>query len=399
MRTTPGAPRATATETMPAPAPARQATMPKVPSLLAACLSPGNVGEYNWLCCTQEDSKSFLKRMDEGCGATWDNKDPRRAKRNASPPPAGPKLALRISYAPGVESAGARLGPFSLGDDVAVTQLEPCKGYDPMTWRQGSSGSDSSSSSSRSALLPRWGERFTAPHNFYRARVCVSDGKNGFEEYWCLLSVAAKSSDRNIENVQAAVDDSVTTASYAHRFNEHTARIHEEHSGGGGDADSVIGIRVCIPVGCYVIGGTASDICSPGEALSLSLFPFKQVQKLVFDGSEEFSELPQAFFHYCHHLSAGREVVTDIQGFEDEDGDLLIVDPVVVRPAAATVGSLLGAIVSNNTSSSANEEKLRFDTWHPRCGQLCKVFDPSRRSSQCRRACGLSVPTCGVGGA
>lgn len=359
-------------------------------SMFTACMSTVSDAHTEFGCW--QDPKGFLRKLDEGCGAA--SKDRRKPKKGGLPPKEGPELALRIAYAPGVESAGACLGPFGLGDDIAVTQLEPCRGFDPLTWRQGGGGS--SSSSSRSPLLPRWGDRFTAPHSFYRARVCVSDGKDGFDEFWCLLSVTTNPRERTIEVAQAAVDDAVTAASYAHRFNEHTAKLHEEHGGGGEAADSIIGVRVCVPVAAYCLGGH-SNIVEPGQALTIALYPFKEVCKYVFDGSEEFMELPQAFFHYCHHLSAGREVVIDIQGTEDENGDIFIVDPVVIRPPPATVGSLLGTLVNNNSSTAQNEEKLRFDTWHPKCGQLCKVFDPSRHSAHCRRACGLAMPACGVG--
>lgn len=372
-----------------------------MPSLFSTCMASGDAtSEFSlW-----EESRNFLKKLDEGCGASWDNKgrnkdrtqdrtkDKRSEKKKLSEPPQeeGPSLALRIAYAPGVESAGACLGPFGLGDDVGISELEPCKGFDMMRWRQGGS----SSSSCRSPLLPRWGERFTAPHDFYRAKVHVSDGKDGIEDYWCLLSVATKAQDRSIEICQAAVDDAVTAASFAHRFNERTAKMQEEHGGGGEGAESVIGVRVCVPVACYIIGGH-SEVAGAGEAVTLALYPYKTVQKYVFDGSEPFLELPQAFFHFCHHQSGGREVVVDLQGVEDEDGDIFIVDPVVIRPPPPTVGNLLGVLLQD--PKAASEEQLRFDTWHPRCGQLCKAFDPTRKSAYCRRACGLAMPACGVG--
>lgn len=290
------------------------------------------------------------------------------------------------------------MGPLALGDDVAITELKSLKALAPLHWRQELVANQSGAASgSRASIWPLEGSRFTVKHNYWRAKVVVSDGRSGFEEHWCLLSVAASASDRTIEVVKAAVDDAVTAASYAHRFNANTAQLHAEEEGGTHDAETVVGVRVCIPVGCYVLGGTSGDVAQPGQAISIAMYPFSQARKFVFAGQEEFLELPHAFFHYVAWCSGGREVITDIQGVENEDGDVFIVDPVVVRSAPATIGTLLGAATGGFSEVEALE-KLRFDHWHPRCGQLCKAFDPLRRSAQGRRHCGLGMPTCGVGG-
>jgi len=132
----------------------------------------------------------------------------------------------------------------------------------------------------------------------------------------------------------------------------------------------------------------------------LSLYPFSQVTKFVFEGKEEFTELAQAFFHFTAWHSGGKEVVADVQGFEDEDGDIVIVDPFVIRPKPINIGELVGTILpgGEQQQETPSPEQLRFDAWHPKCGQLCKAFDPSRRSANCRRHCGLGVPNCGLGG-
>lgn len=369
-------------QTQPTATPATPAAKPSVAGgLFAACESVLDL-DTNCLCF----------------GAANDVKAPR--KTNTCP--TGPPLALRVGYAPGVESAGARLGPFGLGDDIAVTKIEQCKGLEVLAARsqRGAAGAGSRN------FMPQDGLRFTMQQSHFRARVCVSDGRGGFEEYWCLLSTANSPKDRTIENVQVAVDDAVIAASYAHRFNEQTANLHREEEGGEHDADSVVGVRVCIPVGAYVIGGTEASVAQPGQAISLALYPFKEAHKYVYDGGEDFAELPQAFFHYCCFLSNGREVIADIQGYEDEDGDIFLVDPVVIRPSQPTVGSLLGTLTHGGNGGGAGVpgqcgevEKMRFDAWHPKCGQLCKAFDATRRGGHVRRACGLAVPSCGVGGA
>mmetsp|Transcript_60474 Transcript_60474/g.128188 ORF Transcript_60474/g.128188 Transcript_60474/m.128188 type:complete len:384 (-) Transcript_60474:75-1226(-) len=362
-------------------------------SLLSVCWPTFSLGQ-EWLFSGCKDTAAFLKDLDRTCGASWDKKEHRRPRKAASAP-AGPPLALRIVHVPDVKGTGACLGPFGLEDDVAITAFEPCKGFAPMMRRQGLESS--TSSRSRNPLYPRSGDRFTTPHNFYRARVCVSDNNNGFEEYWCLLSVSSNPAGRTLEPVEAAIKDSVTTANYAQQYNSFIRKIRAEHLGADPDDDSM-GVRVCIPVAAVVLAGR-SDVAEQGEVLSLSLYPFKSVEKFVFDGAEPFIEIPQAFFHFVHHTSEGREVVADIQGIEDEDGDFYLVDPVVLRRTQPSVGALLGAVLADKDVSSLEvgrgDEKLRFDTWHPRCGQLCHIFDPARKSANCRRACGL--PMCGVG--
>merc|ERR1712190_650383 len=148
--------------------------------------------------------------------------------------------------------------------------------------------------------------------------------------------------------------------------------------------------------------GAVPDIVQPGEAVSVVAYPSALVKKFVFEGGEDFLELPQAFFHYVTWLSGGRELVGDIQGVQD-DQDVLIVDPVVLRSTQPGIGDLLGVIASGAQGGQAVDvqgpSEERFQTWHPRCGQLCKAFDPQRRSCHDRKACGLSLPSCGVGGA
>lgn len=351
-------------------------------SLLATCSKALKV-DRDWCCCLEGECE-----------------EEDAVRKSTAPPAAGLGLALRVGYAPGVESAGARLGPFGLGDDIAVTDIKQLSALEPLQWRQQlASGRGSSSSSSRSNW-PHEDIHFRIEQNCWRAKVVVSDGASGFEEHWCVLQVAALPKDRTMGNAQVAVDDGVVAASYAHRFNANTAQLHAEEEGGSFDAETVVGVRVCVPVACYVLGGTAQEVASPGQAITVTKYPYTQVKKFVFDGQQDFLELPHAFFHFTSWMSGGREVVADIQGLEDEDGDIIILDPVILRPAKeqASVGSLLSTLTTSQEDGETLE-KRRFDLMHPRCGQLCKSFDPFRRSTHVRRQCGLSMPTCGVGGA
>lgn len=321
-----------------------------------------------------------------------------QAEAAAPPQPAGPQLALRIAYAPIEDSLGAKPSPFTAGDEVAITQLEKVKGWECLGWRQERSAKQHAQSDHSGGVQWPRGARFSAAQRFYGAKVVASDGNGGFEEHWCMLQVAISPKDRDMQNVKAGVEDAKDTASYAHRFNMQTARTCDQED----EPEAVPGIKVCAPVGCFVLGSAVSEIVQPGEAVSLVAYPSPTVKKFVFEGGDDFLELPQAFFHYVSWLSGGREFVGDIQGYQD-DHDILIMDPVLLRAPKPTIGDIIGVVASAATGSENTEtedkSEQRFNVWHPRCGQLCKGFDPQRRSMKDRKACGMSLPSCGVGGA
>jgi len=317
--------------------------------------------------------------------------------KGSSPPEpkaAGPQLALRVAYSPIEDSLGASASPFAAGDEVAVVQLDRVKGWEPLGWRQERSAKQRAAMDNASSLAWPQGTRFSAAQRFWGAKIIASDGKGGFEEHWCMLQVAVSLKDRSMESVKAMVDDSKDVASYAQRFNEQTARAC------GAEDSEAPGVRVCAPVGCFVLGSTLPDVVRPGEAVSLTPYPAATVKKFVFEGGEDFVELPQAFFHYVSWVSGGKETVGDLQGVQDE-ADVLLVDPVLLRASKPGIGELIGALASGPGEQTAQSsvEQHRFDLWHPRCGQLCRAFDPQRRNVHGRRACGMSLPSCGVGGA
>merc|ERR1719408_453224 len=100
-----------------------------------------------------------------------------------------------------------------------------------------------------------------------------------------------------------------------------------------------------------------------GDCCTLSPYGASEVMKFVFDGSETFHELPQAFFHYVAFASTGHLHVVDLQGAVEDEGDFLLLDPAIHR-----------------------SEKP-----HPRCAPMCQVFDPQRKSAHAQRlqCCGL----------
>lgn len=320
-------------------------------------------------------------------------------KRVLDPPPlpSGPRLALRIELAHSQEGAGAHPIHFGKGDEVAVAQLDKIKGWGPLGWRQESSAKQRASMESASRLVWPDEPRISTAQRFWGVKIISSDGREGFEEHWCMLQVSVAPQERTYERSMLVVDDAQIAASYAGRFNMQTSNVFREES--AYDADAVPRVRVCVPVVCSVLGSIVPEVATQGEYVTLLPYPSPEVRKFVFDGSEDFLELPQAFFHYVTWASGGHELVADIQGFQDDDG-ITIVDPVVLKADKPTVGSLLKVVVGvkeeGEAGQAVNEE--RFNLCHPHCGQLCRHFDPHRRGVHIRRHCGFSAPSCDARG-
>lgn len=328
------------------------------------------------------------------------------------PPEDSPKLGVRIFANPCVDSDGGALCArfLTAGSEILVGELQQIKGWDCLRARFERSAKERAGIQHTQAPLqshsaqPRmqWpeGYRFNTTRRFWRAKVRCQDGRGGFEEHLCMLIVADRPEDRTHANVEKDLKDSADVASYATRFNQQLRKIFGENGG------NVPGVRVCGAVGCEIIKSSSMQFASPGEALTIIPYPFPDVKKFLLDGSEDFLEVPQAFFHHAAWLSGSHEIVCDLQGIEDDDSNIILVDPVVIRAPKATVGNLLTAMATTVVQNHADKENhpeaqvagdvsaARFDALHPRCSQLCKVFDPHRRSA-CKRACGLNI-SCGV---
>lgn len=323
----------------------------------------------------------------------YDDKKPKAADPEPAPDPGRPQLALRVAYAPIEDSLGARKSPFALGDEIAVMKILKAAGWEPMSWRQERAATQLAKGDSSNTICPGPEEsRFARAQRFWAAKVVASDGKGGFEDFWCLLQVAAKKEERNMDNVKEIVSDAADTAAYAHRFNQHTAKAVGE------DPNNVPSVRVAAPVACQVIDSATPEIASAGDAIALTFYPSNNITKFVFEGGEDFLELPQAFFHFVVWTSGGKELIGDLQGVQDEQ-DIFLIDPVVIKQPQMGVNDLLGMMADPSAANSLSPNEQRFNLWHPRCAQLCRSFDPQRRGAHVRRACGVALPTCGVGGA
>eukprot|EP00811_Abedinium_folium_P000735 NODE_10673_length_1336_cov_4.959471.p1 GENE.NODE_10673_length_1336_cov_4.959471~~NODE_10673_length_1336_cov_4.959471.p1 ORF type:complete len:347 (+),score=86.69 NODE_10673_length_1336_cov_4.959471:187-1227(+) len=312
-------------------------------------------------------------------------------------------LEIRVVQAPIGKSEGARLTGYEPGEVVTIWSMKTLEGFEPLSWRY------------RDVHRTCWPSsyRFQAIRRSWHVIVGTKRGWGSLEQP-CVLQVASNAEDRTLTNVMADVQDASVAASYATRFNrmlrgglaEPGGAATEKRSPRGAN-DSDPHIKVAAPVAGVVTASTMPAIIPVGSHCTLSAYDRRDVDKFVFDGSEDFLELTQAFFHYAAFLSNGKEFVTDIQGDDDQEGHVLIIDPVILREvqlgATEFVGTVLGAPGSKGgpTQAAGAEDgptAKRFERLHPQCGQVCRAFDPQRRSAKHRvGVCGMDV-TCGLTG-
>ncbi|CAE7213910.1 unnamed protein product [Symbiodinium sp. CCMP2592] len=301
------------------------------------------------------------------------------------------QVALKVAFAfPQDEMASTKF-PFKTGQELALSCIEKVKAWSPLTLRQDRAAHRTAQTSKSSSLWPTASEsRFARPWRAWSVKIWAPTGDGDVEEFWGLLQVPLAKEHRDIEKVKEVIKEVQCVADYAHKFNQHIARA------AGDELDSAPAIRVAVPVGCFVLDSINPHVADAGDALMLTLFDAASVTKFVFEGAEDFQELPQAFFHYVAWSSGGQEMVADLQGVEDEQ-DFLLVDPVLIRPQELSLTGILSAVSGGGVNSTSLTSR-RLDEWHPRCGQLCGSFDPQRRGGTTRRACGVPLPHCGIAG-
>mmetsp|Transcript_19402 Transcript_19402/g.41335 ORF Transcript_19402/g.41335 Transcript_19402/m.41335 type:complete len:352 (+) Transcript_19402:161-1216(+) len=314
----------------------------------------------------------------------------------------GTKLLLSVIAQPSEGSAAlpsslTLLQPGEEHLELWVERLEAMKGWAPLQWRYLCSGVPEAT---------RWASPTKGPSlSFWRARLTSGSAEKGFDiskGQWCLLQVATATEERTAENARLDIKEWETVANYAHKFNLH---ILKSHCGGaglldGGAAESVPDITVCAPLGCRVVETPVPQIFAPGDVVTLLPYRWQDVTKFVFDGREEFLELPHAFFHYISWISGGHDCVGDLQGIEDENGSILLVNPWVPRevPGPDILSSLTPFGTQTKQALQAAQPTAElFERLHTRCGPLCKTFDPDRRGKPVKRACGVPM-SCGVTG-
>lgn len=291
----------------------------------------------------------------------------------------GLHIKLRVDASPIRESMGTFMHNFKLTDEFMVEAIELHPALETLSWRHEAVKGD--------ARVWPGGPRCEIAMRFVRARVCGQ---------WVVMGVPAAPELRTMERVLGEIEDAKDCASYAHSFNAHLLKT----SGESEMADDQGGprVRVCVPVGCRVLSSAVPQFAHPGSVVSLIPYSAQEVTKFTFNGQEDFLELPQAFFHYIVWMSGGRESGFDLQGTETEDGDILLIDPCIVRAPKAGVTDMIKTVVDTQAQDPLDigPSQESFDALHPKCGQLCRSFDPYRRGVKARKMCGLDVPGCGL---
>lgn len=289
-------------------------------------------------------------------------------------------LKLRVDASPIRASMGTLMPDFKLTDEFNVDSVELLQSFEPFCWRH---------ERSRQSNHQSWpgGPRCSVPVRYVRVRVCGQTA---------VLVVAIAPEHRTMEHVLQTIEDSKDVATYAHSFNAHLMQAGIA-DGQDSFADEGQGprVRVCVPIGCRVLSSAVPQFAHPGAVVTLIPYIATEVNKYIFDGREEFIEVPQAFFHYVVWMSGGRESLYDLQGVEGDDGEFFIVDPCLVR--APKTGPLTSLVDSHSDSTpTCGPSQETFDAMHPKCGLLCRGFDPQRRGAKHRKMCGLNMPSCGM---
>mmetsp|Transcript_22673 Transcript_22673/g.52932 ORF Transcript_22673/g.52932 Transcript_22673/m.52932 type:complete len:353 (-) Transcript_22673:9-1067(-) len=293
---------------------------------------------------------------------------------------------------------GAWFSEMKVGERLTILELTPEPSFSTMGFRQ------EQHNSSKGGIDPStaWPNipRCTVEKEFWRARVSFEDdaGRTLMRTY--VLQVATSPGGRSQKIAEADLNDAKDAAMYAHEFNKHMLTANGQSLA----HEAKPGVQVCIPIICEVIDSTSCSVCIPGDIVLLIPYPAQEVQKFVCTGTEEFFEVPQAFFHFAAWWSSFNEFVCDLQGAESADGGFLLIDPLILRTFQQPLGELLGiqTLFSTekpvpNADEAVGPSLERFNFTHRKCGALCKSFDASRSVGKgWRGAIGAGLWQCGV---
>lgn len=285
-------------------------------------------------------------------------------------------LKLRALHGPVGASDGAALSGIQEGEEVELSDIVAGPEVEVLSWRysEKQGGRNSVASTKRPEKmskdaedLPPWPEQrcFVVHHRFWRVSLIDKPGCFG------ILQMASNPGERTVENLEVDIEASASTAAYAHKFNTQQA-AEQKH-------DPPPAIRVAAPIGCQIVDSDFSSMFSVGDAVVLYVLPRVQaIHKYVFSASDEYLDLPQAFFHFVAVISGGRELAYDLQGVQDESGDLLIVNPAIMKAQGKSSKQEVPVCGPLLAAGSSELEFGHFQALHQRCSPLCKVFDPHR---------------------
>jgi len=307
-------------------------------------------------------------------------------------------MVLEVVQTSADDSGGARPSGFMIREELQVIKLESPNGFEPLGFRY------------RENIRSSWPDdyRFQATRRAWKAMIA---GGLGQRDQACILQMASRQEERTLDCVELDLEDARCAASYAHRFNLYHRKLSND--AGMSDDEPMPSIKVAAPVACRVLRSNLPALLPVGATCSLSVYPAQEVTKFVFSGKEDFLEMAQAFFHHAAFSSGGKELVCDLQGSEEDDGSLLLVDPCILRADKVSIGGLVAGAVAGKSKADSEDEQVnmnclapaaaqfaaadRFDQLHPKCAQLCKAFDPKRSSVQRKvGVCGVGI-TCGLG--
>lgn len=240
------------------------------------------------------------------------------------------ELVLEVLSTAADQSQGARPSRLKEAQMLQVISLKSPSGLEPLGFRY------------RDEVRSLWPDeyRFQASKRAWQVHLAQADRPEGF-----VLQMANRNQERTADAVALDMEDSLKVSSYAHRFNLYS----REHAREAGFVDHIPKIEVAAPVACRVVKTYLPALLPVGAVCMLFPYADKEVKKFVFDGTEDFLELSQAFFHHAAFSSGGKELLCDLQGVEEEDGSLLLIDPCILRGNKVTVGNLLkGAVREDN---------------------------------------------------
>jgi len=297
------------------------------------------------------------------------------------------RIVLRVDHALIHDTNGANVSGFKVGDQIVIASLAKAKGLETLCWRY------------RDQVRASWPQSY----RFQAARAClVADVISRDQKITrCVVQVPFAPNERTMDNARSHVEDSEIATAHASKFNGYMAEkfgVNIIDPRDQGEAPPAV--KVCAPVACEVVSSSAPDLLPRGAACTVTPYPFPEVFKFVFDGADEFLDVPQSYFHFAVWSTGGADMVCDIQGWEDDNGAVHIIDPVVLggnKPAAMQYLStrLLEQAASSRPSGPDHmPSEQRFDRLHPRCGEICRTFDPMRHGAKGKKGyCGITCMT------
>jgi len=277
-------------------------------------------------------------------------------------------LTMRVVRMPVAPSEGASEIDIEVGNVVEVCDLSTSQETEVLNWRFNVKRRDDrtqkrNTMSKEDVDLPPWPSQrcFSVHQRFWRVELPDKPGQFG------ILQMASDPAERTLEGLDEDTAACTALANYAHKFNNQQAVEHA--------SDPPPAIKIATPICCQVETSGFTSMFSVGDFLVLYILPtVQEIEKFIFNGADIYSELPQAFFHFVTLSSGGKDLAYDLQGIEEQNGDIFLVNPAILKVHDRKDALPVCGIVSGSERLEWNH----FQALHPKCSQLCKAFDPHR---------------------